>query len=421
MRAAQVHCDASTYNDNMKTRSHLSHILIAGGGIGGLAAALALLRRGFNVDVYEQASELREVGAGVQLSANGVRVLHELGVLEPFRALACEAEGKEIRLWNTGQSWKLFEVGLESVERYGFGHYLTYRPDLLAVLADGVRREKPDAIHLNARCTGFTQSGNSVTLRYVTDAGQCEVTGDGLIGADGVHSHIRHALFGDDDPVYTGMLSWRGVIPMDKLPQRMRRMIGTNWVGPGGHVVHYPVHRGEYMNFNGIMEVAGWQVESWSAQGTHAECHACFQGWNDDIHCMIDNFATPYKWALMGRTPLIKWTVGRVSLLGDACHSMLPMLAQGAVMSLEDGYVLGRALALAGGNVEDGLVRYEHARIERTTRVVLGSAENGRRFQSRTLADAAAAEDYVNREWTPEKVRERYQWLFEYDVTQVPV
>ncbi len=400
------------------------HILIAGGGIGGLTAALALLKRGFDVDVYEQASELREVGAGVQLSANGVRVLHELGVLPALQALACEAEGKEIRLWNSGQAWKLFEVGLESVEKYGFGHYLTYRPDLLAVLAEGVRREKADAIHLNARCTGFEQSAHGthgVTLHYESGGANHAATGDGLIGADGVHSRIRHGLFGDDKPEYTGMLSWRGVIPMEKLPARMRRMIGTNWVGPGGHVVHYPVHRGEYMNFNGIVEVDGWQVESWSAKGTHAECHACFNGWNDDIHGMIDNFATPYKWALFAREPLTQWSVGRVTLLGDACHSMLPMLAQGAVMSLEDGYIVGRALDAAGGDVVQGWQRYQQARMERTTKVVVGSAENGKRFQSRTLGNAAEAEAYVNREWTPEKVRARYGWLFSYDVTAVAV
>ena len=405
----------------MTTLSPKPHILIAGGGIGGLTAALALLKRGFDVDVYEQASELREVGAGVQLSANGVRVLHELGVLDALRALACEAEGKEIRLWNSGQSWKLFEVGVESVERYGFPHYLTYRPDLLAVLADGVRREKADAIHLNARCSGFEHAEQGVTLRYESGGIERLATGHALIGSDGVHSRVRQALFGDDKPVYTGMMSWRGVIPMEKLPARMRRMIGTNWVGPGGHVVHYPVHRGEYMNFNGIIEVEGWPVESWSAHGTHEECHACFDGWNADIHNMIDNFATPYKWALMGRAPLATWSVGRVSLLGDACHSMLPMLAQGASMALEDGYILGRALDAADTDVVQGLARYEQARLERTTKVVLGSAENGRRFQSRTLADAAAAQEYIDREWTAEKVRQRYEWLFSYDVTAVPI
>ena len=160
------------------------HVLIAGGGIGGLAAALALLKRGFEVDVYEQAGELREVGAGVQLSANGTRVLHELGVLEPLRALACEATGKEVRLWNTGQTWQLFDLGAISAERYGFPYYLVYRPDLLAVLADGVRREKPGAIHLDACCTGVDQSDSGVAVRL--EGG--EARGGGLVGAGGVRS-----------------------------------------------------------------------------------------------------------------------------------------------------------------------------------------------------------------------------------------
>ncbi len=284
-----------------------------------------------------------------------------------------------------------------------------------------MRREKPDAIHLNARCGGFEQSANTVTLRYAENGNDKTAAGDALIGADGVHSIIREALFGHDQPVFTGLVSWRGVIPMEKLPQRMRRMVGTNWVGPGGHVVHYSVHRAEYMNFNGIIERDDWQVESWTARGTHAECHAAFAGWNDDIHSMIDNIATPFKWALMGREPLKRWSVGRVTLLGDACHPMLPMLAQGAVMALEDGYILGRALADSRTDLARGLARYEQARMERTTKVVLGSAENARRFQSRTLTDPAAAQEYVDREWTEARVKQRYEWLFTYDVTAVPV
>lgn len=392
-------------------------VLIAGGGIGGLAAALALLQRGIDVDVYEQAPELREVGAGVQLSANGVRVLHELDVDRPLSALACEAAGKEVRLWNSGQTWKLFDLGAESVERYGFPYYLVYRPDLLAVLADGVRRAKPDAIHLNARCTDFEQSTRGITLRY--DGGEAQ--GDALIGADGVHSCIRQVLFGDDRPNFTGLVSWRGTIPMEKLPTHMRRRVGTNWIGPGAHVVHYPVHRGEYMNFNGIIERDDWRIESWTARGTREECRTDFQGWHEDVHRMIDNIAVPYKWALMGRAPLERWGIGRVSLLGDACHPTLPMLAQGAVMALEDGFVLARALAAAGPDLEQGLARYQNARKERAEKIVQGSAENARRFQNRALAEPAGAQEYVDREWSEERVKQRYEWLFTYDVTAVAV
>lgn len=285
------------------------------------------------------------------------------------------------------------------------------------MLADGVRREKPDAIHLNARCTGFEQSAGGVTLRFEGGAAR----GDVLIGADGVHSLIREALFGPDQPRFTGFVAWRGTIPMENLPRHMRRLVGTNWIGPGGHVVHYPVHRGEYLNFIGSVERDDWRIESWTARGTREECHADFKGWHADIHRMIDGIETPYKWALMGRAPIPEWSRGRVTLLGDACHPMLPAYAQGAAMALEDGYILARALEGASGGIERALARYENARKERTAQVVNGSAENMRRFQDRSMAEPAGAQEYVDREWSEERVRSRYEWLFTYDVTAVAV
>jgi salicylate hydroxylase len=247
------------------------------------------------------------------------------------------------------------------------------------------------------------------------------IAGDALIGADGVHSRIRQALFGPDQPQFTGVVAWRGIVPMQALPRHMARSVGTNWVGPGGHVVHYPLRAGELMNFVGALERSDWQVESWSARGSREEVRADFKGWHEDVHALIDHIPVPYKWALMVRPPMERWTVGRVSLLGDACHSMLPFLAQGAVMAIEDGYVLGRALSEGQGDIASRLLRYENARRERTRRAVEGSANNMQRFHNPELADPVKGRQYVDREWAGQRIAERYEWLFRYDVTKVEI
>jgi len=386
-------------------------VLIVGAGIGGLTAALAALRRGLDVEVYEQAPALKEVGAGLQLSANGTRVLYELGVGERLKALSCEVEGKEIRLWNTGEAWKAFDLGKVSLERYGYPYFTVYRPDLLEVLVSAIGRER---IHLGSKCVGFTQDEHVVALEL--DGGGT-VSGDCLIGADGVHSRVRQILFGRDQPQFTGIVVWRGIVPMEHLPDHMRRMVGSNWVGPGAHVVHYPLRAGKVMNFVGALERSDWQVESWSARGTTEELAADFKGWHDDIQALIRNIPLPYKWALMTRPPMNRWTVGRVTLLGDACHSMVPFLAQGAVMAIEDGFILARALS-ASPDLPAGLLKYEEARRERTRKAVEGSAANIGRFHHPALADPAQARDYIAREWAGGNVAERYEWLFSYDVTK---
>jgi salicylate hydroxylase len=401
-----------------QSRDRRIKVLIAGAGIGGLTAALAALRGGCDVEVYEQAPELKEVGAGLQLSANGTRALYQLGVGEELKALSCEATGKEIRLWNTGETWKLFDLGSVSVERYGFPYLTVYRPDLLDVLARAVRRHKPDAIHLGSKALGFVQHADRVELRL--DDGASDA-GDTLIGADGVHSMVRQVLFGADRPQFTGIIAWRGIIPMERLPAHMARMVGVNWVGPGGHVVHYPLRAGKVMNFVGALERADWRVESWSARGTIEELAADFAGWHGEVQALISNIPVPYKWALMVRAPMPRWSAGRVTLLGDACHSMVPFLAQGAVMAIEDGYMLARALALPDLQIPEKLLRYENARRDRTRGAVEGSADNITRFHNRALADPAKAREYVEREWAGASIASRYEWLFTYDVATAPL
>ena len=373
---------------------------------------------GCDVEVYEQAPELKEVGAGLQLSANGTRALYALGVGEELKALSCEATGKEIRLWNTGETWKLFDLGAVSVERYGYPYLTVYRPDLLDVLTRAVHRLKPEGIHLGSKGLAFVQDPERVEL--MLDDGS-SVSGDALIGADGVHSMVRQVLFGQDTAQFTGIIAWRGIVPMERLPRHMARMVGVNWVGPGGHFVHYPLRAGKVMNFVGARERADWRVESWSARGTTEELAADFAGWHGEVQELIRNIPLPQKWALMVRPPMERWTIGRVTLLGDACHSMVPFLAQGAVMAIEDGFMLGRALGTLDGDIPSRLERYENARRERTRRAVAGSADNITRFHNRALAEPARAREYVEREWAGANVASRYEWLFTYDVATAPL
>lgn len=387
------------------------HILIAGAGIGGLTAALALMRRGLRVSVLEQARELAEIGAGVQISANGAHALFSLGLEPALRKVWCEPAGKEIRLWSTGETWKLFDLGAVSRERYGAPYFMIHRADLHRILLDAVTAAAPDATTLGARVSGFTQNGRGVTV--TCDSG-ARFTADALIGADGVHSRIRNALFGEMPARFTGLLAWRGLVPMETLPERLRRLVGTNWVGPGGHVVHYPLRSGALMNFVGTAERDDWRVESWTERGTTEEALNDFPGWNEDVHTLIRNIETPFKWALLGREPLAQWTVGRVTLLGDAAHPTLPMMAQGANMAIEDGVVLARCLD-AHDDIERALLAYQHARRDRTARLVRAANDNASRFHNPALGNAEGAARYVDAEWQEAKVKQRYDWVFEYN------
>ena len=393
-------------------------IIVAGAGIGGLTVALALLRRGIDVAIYEQADELAELGAGVQISPNGTNALAHLGLLDDLARVSTEPDSKKIRLWNTGQTWQLFDLGPDCVAQYGYPYLMIHRGDLHSVLLAAVRKMKPDAIRLGSRVMDFTQDGRGVTAIFEDGS---RVSGAVLIGADGVHSRVRSTMLGVAKATYTGCSAWRGVIPADRLPEQLRITAGVNWVGPGRHVVTYPLRRGELINFVGVVETDEWQTESWTARGTRAECRADFAGWHADVHALIDNIDVHYRWALLGRAPIETWHQGRVVLLGDACHPMLPFMAQGAVMAIEDGVVLARCFEAYGDDYRTVFSAYEGARVARANRCVVAADRNREVFHNDQLMEPADAQRYADTQWNEANVRERYHWLFSLDPVNCPI
>ena len=265
-------------------------VIVVGGGIGGLTAALALLQRGIDVEVYEQSAVLKEVGAGVQLGSNGTRVLYSLGLEDALARVQIAPSAREIRHWRSGETWNWFDLGAASTKRYGTPHVMLHRGDLLSILAEAVMRLKPDAVTLGRKCIAVSQTADRAEVGF---ADGLVAASDFVIGADGIHSQVRANLFGAGHAEFTGCVAWRGLIPMERLPPHLARPVGTNWLGPRGHVLHYPVRRGEIMNFIAIVERDDWQVESWTVEGSKGELATDFRGWHPDVHVLIDGSGRP--------------------------------------------------------------------------------------------------------------------------------
>jgi salicylate hydroxylase len=345
-----------------------STVAIVGGGLGGLAAAGFLHRAGVPAVVYEQARELREVGAGIVVPPNAVRMLRRLGVLGAFRERAVRLDiGWEFRRWRNGAVLSAVDLAAKSERLYGEHMYTTHRADLL----DAVKRAVPaDALRLGKRLRNFSVTETGVSLRFA-DGDQVEA--DVVIGADGIHSVIRAALTESLPPTHSGMSAFRAVVPADAAPEFARRPAQSVWLGPGHHVVHYPVSGGELINMVAVGPADGYATESWTATATVEEFLAEYEAWDSRLTSLIKAARTPGRWALLIRQPLPRWSRGRVTLLGDAAHPMLPFLGQGAAQAFEDAAVLARFLAADQADPVSALERYESARIERASSVQQGS------------------------------------------------
>ncbi|MGH7032873.1 MAG: FAD-dependent monooxygenase [Stellaceae bacterium] len=388
-------------------------ILVIGAGIGGLSAGLALRQRGFPVSIFDQAAQLAELGAGIQIAPNGARVLRALGLGTALESFGVKSAIVDLRLWNTGERWKMMEHGAKAADRYGAPHYTLHRADLQAALLAAVMEADPAALRLGQRCIGFEQSEKGVVA--VLQSGE-RIAGDAVIGADGIHSVIRQGLFGPDRPSFTGFMAWRGLCPAAKLPPDLMRHGG--WIAPASHIFHYPVRNRELLNLIAVVERGDWRHESWTDRGTHDEWLGDFPGWHADAQAMIAAVEQPFKWALMVREPLPRWSVGRASLLGDSCHSTLPFLAQGASMAIEDGSVLARCLE-AFGDVETALTRYEAARRDRTAAIVQASLDQKDRLHGDSLHNPETARQHVDGKWNLARTEELYDRIYGYDALRV--
>lgn len=386
-------------------------VAIIGGGIGGLAAALALERRGAETIVCEQSAELSEIGAGINLTPNAVKALRALGLDGETEAIGWGSEFLVIRSWKSGRYISQIRRG-DFRRTFGAPNLTVHRADLLNVLSGAL---KTTEIRLGARCVAVDAGARGATARFADGSA---VEADIVVGADGIHSAVRGSLFGALEPRFTGCICWRGMVPADAVPPDINTEDGTIWMGPHGHVVHYRVRRGELLNIVAHIDSDAWTEESWTRQCGVEEVMETYAKWNPALTRLYPLSTRWYKWALYDREPLEIWSKGRATLLGDSAHSMLPYLGQGAGMAIEDAVVLAAMVARHADDLSAALTAYERIRAPRAKAAVLGSR-------------ARAKENHLASPWQRFKrdiklmLRDRFgvdrtafkvAWLYGYDV-----
>jgi salicylate hydroxylase len=367
---------------------------ICGGGVGGMAAAIALRQAGHDAEVYEQTANYQRVGADINLTPNAVRALDSLGVVSTLKETAAQPTHRISRMWDTGEETSRLEMSDAAEEKYGAPQLTIHRADLL----NAFRQQLPEAaIKLGHRAEAIEDIEKKPRVRFTN--GKTE-TFDVLVGADGIHSLVRTTLFGPDQPKFTGLVSYRSVVDRNKLSLPNLDAF-TKWWGPTPdmQIVTFPLNRGRETFVFATTPQSDWLHESWTMAGDVEELRQTYAAFHPEARALLEACESVTKSALYIRDPMPVWTKGRVTLLGDACHPMVPFMAQGACMAIEDSVILGRALDGADeATVEDALNRYENTRKARTAKVQIGSRGN---------------------EWLREGGNA--DWVYGYDATSVPL
>src|SRR6266545_2242249 len=377
-------------------------VAIIGGGIGGLAAAVALSQRGFEVSIHERSNKLEEVGAGLQVGPNAVKVLYALGLKDALHRNAFEPTNMVSIKWDDASLRHRVPLKATATEKYGAPYMTAHRAHIHGMLRDAL----PESIiTLGATCVGAFTRGETAVARFADGR---EVEADVMIGADGIRSAIRAQLFGADHPRFTEMMCWRCMVPMEHVPTRIgpggsvELVHGEyfGWIGPNGHVICYPIGRGEMLNIFAGHVTDKWVEESWSLESSQEELLDAYAGWNEALLGMFRHVPRVFIWGIYDRDPVPEWTKGRVTLLGDAAHPTMPTLAQGGNMAIEDGYVLARNL-VRHDDIHAALKAYVGERQPRTARITLQSRQQ---FAN-------------NRKVPPPPFLDR-TWIFTFDATR---
>ncbi len=384
-------------------------VLVAGGGIGGLAAALALARQGYEVQVLEQAAQLGEIGAGIQLGPNAFSAFDALGIGEAARHRAVYTDEMVMHDALDEACVGRIPTGEAFRRRFGNPYAVIHRADVHRSLLEGT--ERTGRIRVATGCTvqRVEQDEHGVTVH---DAQGGTHRGLALIGADGVKSAVRRQYVGDEARV-SGHVVYRAVVDRAQFPADLQWNAASIWVGPNCHLVHYPLRGGE--QYNVVVTFHSRQTEEWSVrEGSRDEVQSYFEGICPKARQLIDLPRDWKRWATADRDPIGQWTYGRVTLLGDAAHATLQYLAQGACMALEDAVTLGEALRATGHDIHCAFALYERSRVARTARIVLSAREMGRLFHAKGVERLVRNDLWKGR--TPERFYDALEWLYGWKV-----